>query len=55
MKIRVNGEDNVSIVKDNFAVGDILYGEAVSYKGTLVSIVGKFDDGNEQVLLERQF
>lgn len=55
VKIRVNGEDNVSVVKDNFAVGDILYGKAVSYKGTLVSIVGKFDDGNEQVLLERQF
>lgn len=55
VKIRVNGEDNVTIQKNTFAVGDILYGEAVSYKGTMVAVVGKFDDGAEQTLIEKQF
>ena len=55
VKFRVNGVDNVTIAKDVFAVGDILYGANTDYKGSLVAIVGKFDDGSEQVLLEKQF
>jgi flagellin-like protein len=55
LNILVDGAANVTAGVAPFNVGQVLYGAATDYSTKKVSIVGKFKDGSEVVLLDRQF